>query len=189
VDGAVQWREYTTTLVEADWFTDSDTRSWEPHARDAAATAQGNILVARRTGDKSAVAAARAKSRPSVYVCYQYGDPARDEGAQRKRLETNLAADGAKNVRILSFSRWKYAPQLTPEAIRAGAVRRMELQQGSGNLWVTGATASHEAVDNIVDYNERLLERMEAVFRGENPSDPALLERIAWRRRLNVTDR
>lgn len=189
VDGAVQWHEYTTTLVEADWFKDGDTRSWEPHARNAAATAKGNILVARRTGDKSAVAVARSRTRPSVYVCYQYGAPERDNEAQNARLLADLAAAGAKNAKILTFSRWKYAPQLTPAAIRDGAVRQMELQQGVGNLWVTGATASHEAVDNIVDYNERLVERMEAAFKGQNPSDPALIDRIAARRRLSLTDR
>ncbi|HLT38237.1 MAG TPA: FAD-dependent oxidoreductase, partial [Enhygromyxa sp.] len=33
VDGHVQWREYVTTLVDAEgWFRDADTRSWAAHA-------------------------------------------------------------------------------------------------------------------------------------------------------------
>jgi len=184
LDGGVEWREYVTTLVEADWFRDGDTRSWEPHARDAAATAQGNLLVARRTGDKSAVARARSAYRPSVYVCYQYGVAGRTDDEQIARLHENLSANGARNIKVLTHARWKYAPQLTPGAIRAGGIGKMELQQGVGNLWITGATASHEAVDNIVDYNERLVERMSAAFAGRNPADPELLESIARKRGL-----
>ncbi len=186
VGGAVEWREYATTLVEAEWFTDADTRSWEPHARNAAATAKSNILVARRTGDKSKVAAVRARAgrRPSVYVCYQYGNEGWSRQQMVERLLEDLAADGAKHARVITHSRWKYAPQLTPNAIREGGVGLMERQQGKGNLWMTGATASHEAVDNIVDYNERLVERMAAAFDGRDPSDPGLLREITLKRRL-----
>lgn len=186
VAGSVEWHQYTTTLVEADWFRDADTRSWERHARDGAATDKGNILVARRTGDKSAVAQARSKTRPSVYVCYQYGSPGRSKEEQHARLLADLAEDGAKNARILHYSPWKYAPQLTPAAIREGGVAMMERQQGVDNLWVTGATTSHEAVDNIVDYNERLVLRMEAAFKGGDPSDPELIRKIVSKFRWDL---
>lgn len=189
IDGDVEWHEYMTTLVEADWFRDADTRSFARHAWDSPATEKGNLLVARRTGDKTAVARARSATRKSVYVCYQYATPSRSTEEQKAILLEDLQADGAKDCRVLTSSRWRYAPQLTPGAIRAGGISRMERQQGKGNLWVTGATASHEAVDNIVDYNERLVERMIAAFQGRDPSDPDLIERIAEERVLTFSSR
>jgi hypothetical protein len=89
----------------------------------------------------------------------------------------------------LKQARWKYAPQLGSGAIREGGLGRMERQQGQHNLWVSGATASHEAVDNIVDYNERLVERMAAAFAGRDPADPDLLDDIADRYRLRFGDK
>lgn len=190
VDGDVVWHEYCTTLVDAEgWFRDADTRSFAAHAKDTAAVDKGHLLVARRTADKSAVAAARSNTRRDVYVCYQPGDKARSDDAQLALLTADLEADGARNLKVLTHGRWKYAPQLTSDAIRAGALQRMERQQGKNNLWITGATASHEAVDNIVDYNERLVQRMIAAFEGRDPSDPDLLDDIADRYRLRFSDK
>ena len=190
VDGAVQWREYVTTLVDAEgWFRDADTRSYATHAWDGPATDTSQLLVARRTGDKSAAAAARSSSRADVYVCYQYGGRDRSDAALLEILLKNLAQEGARNPKVIKQARWKYAPQLSSAAIREGGLARMERQQGQGNLWVSGATASHEAVDNIVDYNERLVDRMAAAFAGRDPSDPDLLDDIADRYRLRFSDK
>lgn len=66
-----------------------------------------------------------------------------------------------------------------------GALSRFERRQGYGYLWITGASASHEAVDNIVDYNSRLADRMAWAFAGKDPSGPDALAQIAdkyrWR--------
>lgn len=186
----VQWREYVTTLVDAEsWFRDADTRSFASHAWDGAATDAGQLLVARRTGDKSAAAVARTATRRDVYVCYQYGAPERAERTLVDTLLGDLERDGARNVKVIKQARWKYAPQLSSAAIHEGGLARMERQQGHNRLWVSGATASHEAVDNIVDYNERLVERMAAAFEGRDPSDPALLDEIADRYRLRFSDK
>ncbi|MBK8263104.1 MAG: NAD(P)-binding protein [Nannocystis sp.] len=185
IGGEVQWREYVTTLVDAEgWFRDADTRSFAAHACDGPATDAGRILVARRTGDKSAAAAARSATRRDVYVCYQYGAPERSDAALLEILMKDLARDGAQKPKVLRQARWRYAPQLGSAAILAGGLGRMERQQGQQRLWVSGATASHEAVDNIVDYNERLVERMAAAFTGRDPGDAALIEAIAGRLRL-----
>lgn len=185
----LEWHSYVTTLVDArGWFTDADTRSFEAHLQDSRATAKGQLLVARRTASKTAVAAARP-NRPDVYVCYQYGvDGLRLDGVT-ERLRADLAAEGVEDPTVLKQCGWKYAPQLTPGAIRDGAVARMERQQGAGNVWVTGASASHEAVDNIVDFNERLVDRMEVAFAGGDPSAPEVLERIAAKYRGKLHDK
>jgi predicted NAD/FAD-dependent oxidoreductase len=190
IEGHVQWREYVTTLVAAEgWFRDSDTRSFAAHAWDGVATDASQLLVARRTGDKSAAARARSATRRDVYVCYQYGHRERSNQALLEILLADLARDGARSVEVLRQARWKYAPQLSSMAIREGGLARMEHQQGRNRLWVSGATASHEAVDNIVDYNQRLVERMVAAFEGRDPSDPELLDEIADRYRLRFSDK
>jgi hypothetical protein len=190
IDGHVQWREYVTTLVDVEgWFRDTDTRSFAAHAYDGPATDASQLLVARRTGDKSASARARSASRRDVYVCYQYGSRERSDAELIEILLRDLESDGARNPKVCKQARWKYAPQLGSAAILEGGLGRMERQQGQHNLWVSGATASHEAVDNIVDYNERLVERMAAAFAGRDPADPDLLDDIADRYRLRFSDK
>lgn len=182
--------EYLSTLVEAKgWFRDVDTWCAEDRARDSAATAQGRLMVARRTGDKSPVAKARSATRPDVYVCYRYGDPARTDDEQIATLRADIEAEGAALTEVIRHCRWKYAPQLSAEAIRSGAASRMERQQGRGNLWISGATASHESVDNIVDYNQRLVERMVIAFEGGDPSSDDTFDCIAEKFRFRLEDK
>jgi predicted NAD/FAD-binding protein len=165
--GRVRWAEYASSLVVVDgWFTDADTHSFEANLRGAEDARRGNLLVARRTADKTAVAGARSRSRKNVYVTYQYGSPQMSESTLRARLEGDVGRQGGRVVEVLSQARWKYAPKLTPEAIASGAVWEMEALQGQQNTWYTGASFSHESVDNIVDYNVKLADRMEAAIRG-----------------------
>jgi hypothetical protein len=191
VDGdSLHWREFVSTLVDASgWYRDADTWCSEERVKDAAAVARGRLIGARRTGDKSPVAQARARSRPDVYVCYQYGDPRLRSDELLGALQADLAAEGATINAVLRRCRWKYSPQLTSEAIRGGAASRMERHQGRGNLWISGATASHEAVDNIVDYNTRLVERMALAFTGVDPSSPETMASIAEQFRFSLDDK
>ena len=167
---------------------DSDTRSFEAAAYDSTAIKDSHLLVARRTGDKSAAAKARSQSRPDVYVCYQYG-AGRTKEQLNAILEADLRADGARAMKILTYCPWRYAPQLTTADIAAGAAGAMDRRQGKRNLWVTGSMASHEAVDNIVDYNERLVDRMEVAFDGGDPSSDEPLARVAARHRFTLADK
>ncbi|MDP2315773.1 MAG: FAD-dependent oxidoreductase [Pseudomonadota bacterium] len=191
VDGeTLRWGEMVSTLIDAGgWFRDSDTRCWEARAKDGPSVARGQVLGARRTGDKTGVAKARSRTRPDVYVTYQYGSPDRSDADLLATLHADLAAEGATVNTVLRQCRWRYSPQYTPEAIRGGAVARFERHQGRGNLWISGATASHEAVDNIVDANERLVERMALAFAGGDPSDDAAFENIAQRFRWRLDDK
>jgi hypothetical protein len=71
----------------------------------------------------------------------------------------------------------------------AGAAHGMELQQGRDNLWITGATTSQESADNIVDFNERLADRMLMAFEGRNPSDAHALSEVASKYRWRTSDK
>lgn len=73
------------------------------------------------------------------------------------------------------------------QARRAGLFSAM--RQGHGNLWISGATACHEAVDNIVDYNGRLVERMAVAFAGGEPSSPETLASSAEQLRFSHDDK
>lgn len=165
--GAFRWSQYNTSLVVAEgWFTREDTRSFEASLRGADGPRLGHVLVARRTGDKTPVAAARSDSRRHVYVVYQYGSPQTSELSLRGRLDTDVSACGGRVVDVLGTYRWRYSPKLTPDAIASGAVWELEALQGRHNTWFTGACLSHEAVDTIVDYNVKLADRMEHKIRG-----------------------
>ena len=109
---------------------------------------------------------------------------------------TRLVEDSEKAWRALG--RVHYGPTAAERAstifrrsiyavadIAAGAVGRFERLQGRGGLWITGASASHEAVDNIVDYNHRLADRMEMAFEGRDPSSPEAFEELAERYRFS----
>jgi hypothetical protein len=179
------WRDFVSTLVEVEgWFRDVDTWCSEAQVKDAATIANGRLIGARRTGDKSPVARARSKTRSDVYVCYQYGGSRRSDEDLLVALREDLASQGATVRKVHRQCRWKYAPQLRPAAIRSGAVWRMERRQGRGNLWISGATACHETVWNITNYNARLAQRMVISFAGGDPSSPEVLSRLAGKYRF-----
>jgi hypothetical protein len=183
------WHEFVSTLADVSgWYKDGDTWCSEVQVKDSAAVAQGHMVGARRTGDKTPVAEARSATRPDLYVCYQYGDPTRTDAEQIATLQADLAGYGATLNGVLRHCRWKYSPQLTSQAIREGAVSLMERQQGKRNLWISGATPSHETVDNIVNYNDRLVERMAVAFAGGDPSSDETLGKVADKFRFSLVD-
>jgi hypothetical protein len=183
------WHEFVSSLADVSgWYKDGDTWCAEAQVKDSAAVAGGHLVGARRTGDKTPVAQARSTTRPDLYVCYQYGDPARSDDEQIATLRADLAGYGATLNAVLQHCRWKYSPQLTSAAIREGAVARMERRQGKRNLWISGATPAHETVDNIVNYNARLVERMAVAFAGGDPSSEETFGRVADRFRLSFED-
>jgi hypothetical protein len=187
---AFSWREYVTTLVHAEgWFRDTDTRSFEGAAWDAEAVSRSRLLVARRTADKSDVARARSATRRDLYVCYQAGAPDRTDEALAEILREDIAAQGAAVRERLATCRYRYAPQLSSEDIASGGVGRFERLQGRDGVWITGASASHEAVDNIIDYNVRLADRMEMAFAGRDPSSEEVFGRLQERYRWSMEDK
>lgn len=168
VFGRVGWSEYVTTLVQAEgWFRDEDTHTIADNLFGADGDRRGHLMVVRRTGDKTPVAKARSGERPDVYVCYQYGGPGLDTETLEAHLRADIAAQGGRVTQVLTRCRWKYAPQLDLDSVRQGYAWRLEDLQGARRTWYSGATFSHEAVDNIVDYNTWLADRMELQMRRE----------------------
>ena len=148
------------------WFQEENTWSFAENLFGAAGERRGRLLVARRTGDKTPAAVARTKTRKDIYVCYQYGG----DGVSDEELDAGLRADieerGGKVVSTITRSRWKYMPRLSKQAINAGAVWKLRDLQGKANTWYSGGAFSHEAVDNIVDFNMQLADRMEFALKG-----------------------
>lgn len=178
-----EWGEYVTTLVEVEgWFQDENTWSFAGNLFGAAGERRGRLLVARRTGDKTPVAAARSKVRPDVYVCYQYGGEEVSEAELDAGLVADIEAQGGRIVRTITRNRWKYMPRLKKEAIASGAIWKLAELQGKGNTWYTGAAFSHEAVDNIVDFNMQLADLMEHRLRAYD-SKPMQQWRFLTRRK------
>ncbi|MDP2313275.1 MAG: FAD-dependent oxidoreductase [Pseudomonadota bacterium] len=167
VFGRLRWDQFATTLVVADgWFRHEDTHSFEASLRGADGPLLGNILVARRTADKTPVAEARTDARKPVYVVYQYGNRQLSDTSLRERVTRDIARQGGKVAQVLGQFRWKHSPKLPREAIAAGAVWDMEALQGKRRTWYTGASLSHESVNNVVDYNVKLADRMEHALHG-----------------------
>ena len=186
----LQWGDFRSSLVEArGWFRNGDTWCSEERVKDTATILKGHMIGARRTADKSPVAKARTAHRPDLYVCYQYNALDHSDDQHEDLLRQDLAAEGAEFQRTHHRVRWKYSPQLTAAAIRGGSVNRMDSRQGEGNLWITGATVAHETVDNIVDYNLRLTERMVRAIEGRSPSSEEAFESIARQFRYSPDDK
>lgn len=164
----IGWSEYVTTLVHASgWFKREDTHTYARNLFGANSDRRGHLMVVRRTGDKTPVAQARSAERPDLYVCYQYGGPGLTQEELEARLRADIHDQGGTVEEIIARARWKYAPQLDLQAIRQGYAWRLEDLQGNQRTWFTGASMCHEAVDNIVDYNTWLADRMELQLRRD----------------------
>lgn len=64
-----------------------------------------------------------------------------------------------KQFRVLDRVRWSYFPQFFPEAIEAGELARIFCQQGEDRVWNIGSACSFETVVNVVDYNQKVLDK------------------------------
>ena len=187
---AISWGEYVTTLVVAEgWFQADNTHSFAANLYGANGERRGHLMVARRTGPKTPVSEAREEGRPDVYVCYQYGGEGMTDEVLEERLAADIAAQGGRLIKVLTRSRWKYMPRMSPEAIASGNIWRLRELQGKQNTWYTGASLSHEAVDNIVDFNMQLADRMEYRLKGfaDRPmGKPGFLAYRRWQHYLTI---
>jgi hypothetical protein len=64
-----------------------------------------------------------------------------------------------KQFRIRDRIRWSYFPQFSPEAIAAGVLAQIFCQQGEGRVWNVGSACSFETVVNVIDYNQKILNK------------------------------
>lgn len=153
---ALDWGEYVTTLCEVDgWFEKHEAEAYSETLEPGAE--RGQLMSARRLPKAKAATAAAAAN--AIYLSGQYGGHL--TGAQlEQRLSRDIGARGAKLRNVILQKQWKYFPRYRPEAVRQGLVSRMNALQGHGNVWWSGSAFSHEAVSNIVSFNQNLVRRM-----------------------------
>lgn len=177
------WHTYVSCLVVIEgWFRDLDSFSIEKNILGANGPRRGHLIIARRTRDKTGTAK-RDPSGPEVYVTYQYGGPGLSDAVLLEKLRADVAEHGGRVTGVLGVYPWKYSPTLSLDAIRDGAVSRLRSIQGQDQLWWSGASFSHEAIDNIVDFNVRLADELEAAVRAP---ERAPLGRAAFRLRTGL---
>lgn len=150
---ALDWGTYVTTLCEVDnWFEGHEAEAYSATLQPGAE--RGQLMSARRLPKAKATPAAN-----KIYLSGQYAGAL--SGAQLERkLAQDVSARGARLKNVILQKRWKYFPRYRPEAVRQGLVSRMNALQGQGGVWWTGAAFSHEAVSNIVSFNQNLVRRM-----------------------------
>lgn len=152
---AIDWNGYTTTLVATpEKFTASDVAAWSRALTPGART--GQMMSARYDGYEADLGG-------HLYLTGQlsgdYSDPELEE-----LLREEIAREGGEIANIVLQRTWKYFARYKPNAVRGGLLSRLEDMQGKQNTWYTGATFSHEAVSNIVNYNARLARKMQAAL-------------------------
>jgi hypothetical protein len=153
---ALDWGQYVTTLCEVDdWFEAHEAEAYSATLEPGAE--RGQMMSARRLPKAKAKTAAPAANK--IYLSGQYGGHL--TGAQlEQRLAKDIGARGAKLRNVILQKQWKYFPRYRPEAVRQGLVSRMNALQGHGGVWWSGSAFSHEAVSNIVSFNQNLVRRM-----------------------------
>ena len=163
---ALDWGTYVTTLCEVDdWFDAHEAEAYSATLEPGAE--RGQMMSARRL--PKAKAAAAAQSANKIYLSGQYGGHL--TGAQlEQRLAKDIGVRGAKLRNVILQKQWKYFPRYRPEAVRQGLVTRMNALQGQGGVWWSGSAFSHEAVSNIVSFNQNLVRRMTPALEAVNAS-------------------
>lgn len=148
---AIDWNGYTTTLVAVDdWFTDVNVQSYSEGILPG--SDYGRMMSARLDGAESELGG-------NLYLTGQLTGP-----YSGPELEEILIADiethGGRPVNTILQKQWKYFARYRREAVENGLLGRLRSMQGEENTWYTGATFSHEAVSNIVNFNAGLVQKM-----------------------------
>ncbi len=148
---AICWNSYTTTLFATDaWFTDHHIQSFSQALIPGAPL--GKVLSARYDGHAPDLGG-------HIYLSGQFsGDYTPDE--MKELLQKDMQDRGVTVTNIIYQKAWKYHAEYRPEAIRSGLLPRLEAMQGQNQTWYTGATFSHESINHIVNFNEKLAARM-----------------------------
>lgn len=154
VGDALRWNSYVISLVRAEnWFSAHEAEAYADSLGPDAET--GMLLSARR------VRTGGPPSAMDIYLCGQYGN-GRDSETLKAMLARGIAARGARMRYLIVQKNWKYFPRYDRQAIREGLLARMDEVQGQNRTWWAGAAFSHEAVSNVVAFNERLVPKITA---------------------------
>lgn len=148
---AVKWNGYTTTLVAVqDWFDDVTVQAYS--AAVVPGAPYGRMMSARLDGKEPELGG-------QLYLTGQLTGSYSDAELQEILL-SEITAQGGRPVNVILQKSWKYFAQYDCEAIRNGLLQRFRDMQGEAATWYAGATFSHEAVSNIVNFNADLVRRL-----------------------------
>lgn len=148
---AVQWNRYATTLFASDnWFDGHHIESFSQALVPGAKI--GRVLSARYDGDAPELGG-------QLYLSGQFAGEY-DDGELAELLRQDMAERGVTVTNVIYQQTWKYHAEYSPDAIENGLVGTMRDMQGEQNTWYTGATFSHESINHIVNFNEKLAQRM-----------------------------
>ena len=148
---AVKWNGYTTTLVAVqDWFDDVTVQAYS--AAVVPGAPYGRMMSARLDGKEPELGG-------QLYLTGQLTGSYSDAELQEILL-SEITAQGGRPVNVILQKSWKYFAQYDREAIRNGLLQRFQDMQGEAATWYAGATFSHEAVSNIVNFNADLVRRL-----------------------------
>ena len=155
VASAVRWNGYTTTLVAVeDWFEDVTVQAYS--AAVLPGSPYGRMMSARLDGDEPELGG-------KLYLTGQLSGPYTDAELQEMLL-AEIRAYGGKPINTILQKSWKYFAQYDNDAVRGGLLQQLNDMQGEHSTWYTGATFSHEAVSNIVNFNAGLVRRMQTIL-------------------------
>jgi len=148
---AVKWNGYTTTLVAVeDWFDDVTVQAYS--AAVVPGAPYGRMMSARLDGKEPELGG-------QLYLTGQLTGSYSDAELQEILL-AEIRAQGGRPVNVILQKSWKYFAQYDSDAIRDGLLQRFRDMQGEAATWYAGATFSHEAVSNIVNFNADLVKRL-----------------------------
>ncbi|MEO0981842.1 MAG: FAD-dependent oxidoreductase [Pseudomonadota bacterium] len=151
VNAAVAWQGYTTSLIAADnWFTEWHVEAYSDTARPGAPL--GKLLGARRETIEPELGG-------RIYVIGQLSRGLTPEELRDIAL-SDLERVGVNVTNFIMQKSWKYFAQYDRKAVAQGLLNVMRRMQGEQRTWYTGATFSHEAVSNIVNFNAQLSKDM-----------------------------
>jgi len=154
VSQAIRWNGYTTTLVAVEgWFQGVQVEGYSEATMPGAG--YGRMLSARLDGYEKDLGG-------NLYLTGQLtGEYTASE--LQEILREDITRQGGRVRNIILQKQWKYFAQYNNDAVRNGLLMELEDMQGDHRTWYTGATFSHEAVSNIVNFNADLVRRMRAI--------------------------
>ena len=152
ISNSIEWSQYATTLFTIDgWFDDLSLRGYSKGVIPEAQA--GHLIGARFEGYD-------IENKSNLYLSGQITKGLSPEESLKMLNDELKVITGNDIKKVLLQKNWKYFPMLKPESIRSGLLECMEEIQGKNNTWYSGATFSFESVNNIVNFNTEIVNKI-----------------------------
>ena len=150
-------QELTSTLVRTAPQSGANCIAYWP---DVLRTGNPGRLYSRR--DTALCKNPDAAPDENVWACYQYSDHFDPAAASLRllQLRQELANQGVEVKEILAQRHWAYFTRFTQDGINRRYPWRLWRLQGHANTWYAGASACFESVNDIMNYNQMLVDRL-----------------------------